>query len=92
MSDGPPSAEEQSIPSSVRKAGAEALIAEQEAGDYTHNDDLRALVEKWRRSAEYMQTNAEEYADPDATGKAAEVLEDAADELEAAIGSNAEGE
>lgn len=49
MSD-PPSADEVSIPSSVRKAGADARIAEREAGDWTHNDVLRDLVEKWREN------------------------------------------
>lgn len=48
-----PSADGEYIPSSVRKAGAEARIAEKKASEeWVHVDDLHDLVERWRRWAD----------------------------------------
>lgn len=79
--------DEVSIPSSVRKAGADARIAEREAGDWMHNDVLRDLVEKWRAREAWHRNQCVTKAE--GCGKA-ETFRECMNELESVIGSNEE--
>ena len=53
--------------------------------DTTPNDELRELIEEWRRDSEYMLEHNDDYKSPLATEGAANSMLDMADELEAVI-------
>lgn len=79
MTDDAPDATEQSIPSSVRKAEAEAKVAERKAGEFVPYDDLRKLASRWRSRSEI-------FGEEDAVARRTAQL--CADELEELIGDD----